>query len=135
MLACRTWSSPAFRVDEGDLLELLTSLVGALPWAAIGWPLVAAAIIVFGVAFYTGRAWAGFAGALIAAPLCLYLKDMPYLHWASVAALPGSFLSVVALWRGRRDIAFAMLLPFMVMAALVVILWYRNFSVFVGYRF
>jgi hypothetical protein len=123
------------RTLTGDLLELLTAFVGALPWAVIGWPLVAAAFIAFGVAFYTGRAWAGLAGALIAAPLCLYLKDMPYLHWVSVAALPGSFLSVAALWRGRRDIAFAMLLPFMVMAVLAVILLVRNFSVFSGYRF
>ena len=116
-------------------MELLTSLVAALPWAVIGWPVVAAAIVAFGVAFSTRRAWAGFAGALIAAPLCLYLKDMPYLHWASLAALPANFVSVAALWRGRRDIAFAMLLPFMLMAVLAVILLLRNFSVFVGYRF
>jgi hypothetical protein len=60
---------------------------------------------------------------------------MPYLHWVSLAALPANFLSAAALWRERHDIAFAMLLPFMIMVALVVILWYRNFSVFVGYRF
>jgi uncharacterized membrane protein YfcA len=119
----------------GDLLEVLTSLVGALPWAVIGWPLVVAAIVAFGVAFSTRRVWAGVAGAVIAAPLCLYLSDMPYLHWVSLAALPANFVSVAALWRGRRDIAFAMLLPSMVMAVLAVILLLRNFSVFSGFRF
>ena len=116
-------------------MEILVSLVGALPWAVIGWPLVVAAIVAFGVAFYARRVWVGFAGAVIAAPLCLYLMDMPYLYWLSRAAVVANFVSAAALWRARRDIAFAMLLPFMIMVVLVVILWYRNFSVFVGYRF
>ena len=54
-----------------------------MAWAVIGWPVVAAAIAAFGVAFSTRYSWAGLAGAFIAAPLCLYLKDMPYLHWMS----------------------------------------------------
>jgi hypothetical protein len=116
-------------------LEVLVALVGALPWAVIGWPLVAVASVVFGVALYTGRAWAGLAGAFLAAPLGLYLMDMPYLYWASRVAVAANFLSAAALGRGRRDIAFAMLLPFMIMAALAVILLVRNFSVFSGYRF
>ena len=106
-----------------------------MAWAVIGWPLVAAAIAAFAVAFSTRYSWAGFAGALIAAPLCLYLKDMPYLHWVSLAALTGNFLSVAAFWRGRPDIAFAMLLPLMIMIVLIVILWLRNFSVFSGFHF
>lgn len=116
-------------------MEVLAALVGALPWAVIGWPLVATAIVAFGVAFYTGRAWVGFAGAVIAVPLCLYLMDMPYLYWASRIAVVANFVAVAALWRSRRDIAFAMLLPFTIMVVLAVLLWYRNFSVFVGYRF
>lgn len=106
-----------------------------MDWAVFGWWMVAAAIAAFGVAFSTRYTWAGFVGALIATPLSLYLSDMPYLHWVSLAALPGSFLSAIALWRGRHDIAFAMLLPFMVMIVLTVILWFRNFSVFEGFRF
>lgn len=106
-----------------------------MPLAVIGWPLVAAAIVAFGVAFATRHTWAGLAGAFIAVPLSLYLKDMPYLHWVSLAALPGSFLSAAALWRSRHDIAFAMLLPFMLMIVLAVILWWRNFNVFAGFRF
>jgi uncharacterized membrane protein YfcA len=116
-------------------LELLVSLAGALPWAVIGWPVVVVAIVTFGVAFSTSRAWVGFAGVLIAAPLCLYLTEMPYLYWVSRAALAANFLSVAAMWRRRPDIAFAMLLPFMIMIALVVILWLRNFSVFRGFEF
>ena len=106
-----------------------------MAWAVIGWPVVAAAVVAFGVALSTRHAWAGVAGAVIAVPLCLYLKDMPYLHWVSLAALPANFVSIAVLWRGRPDIAFAMLLPFMIMVVLVVILWLRNFSVFSGFHF
>ena len=107
-----------------------------IDWAMFGWPLVAAAIGAFGVAFSTRHTWVGIVGAVIAVPLCLYLSDMPYgLHWASLAALAANFLAVAALWRGRHDIAFAMLLPFMLMIVLIVILWLRNFSVFRGFEF
>ena len=57
---------------------------GVMAWAVIGWPVVAA-------------------------PLCLYLTDMPYLHWVSLAALGATFVSIAAFWRGRHEIAFAML--------------------------
>lgn len=106
-----------------------------IPWAVVGWPIVAAVIVAFGVAFSTRHVWAGLAGAVIAAPLCLYLADMPYLHWVSLAALPANFVSVAALWRGRHDIAFAMLLPLMIVVVLSVILLVRNFSVFSGFHF
>jgi uncharacterized membrane protein YfcA len=105
-----------------------------MAWAVIGWPVVAAAIVAFGVAFSTRYSWAGFAGASIAAPLCLYLKDLPYLHWVSLAALPANFVSAALLSRGRRDIAFSLLLPFMIVIALIAILWFRDFSVFRGLR-
>ena len=61
---------------------------------------------------------------------------MPYgLHWVSLAALGANFVAIAALWRGRHDIGFAMLLPFMIMIVLIVILWLRNFSVFRGFEF
>jgi hypothetical protein len=107
---------------------------GVMVWGVIGWPLVAAAIVAFVVALSTRKTWVGLAGALVAAPLCLYLADMPYLHWVSLAALGANFVSVAALWRRREDIAFAMLLPFMIMIVVVTILWFRNFSVFGGYQ-
>jgi glucose-6-phosphate-specific signal transduction histidine kinase len=78
--------------------------------------------------------FAGVAGALIAAPLCLYLKDLPYLQWTSVVSLGANFVSAGFLWRGRRDIAFALLLPFMIVIALIAIFWTRDFSVFRGLR-
>ena len=106
-----------------------------MTWAVIGWPVVAAAIVAFAVGLFTRHTWVGVAGALIAAPLCLYLTNMPYLHWVSLAALAANFVSVTALWRGRHDVAFAMLLPFMFMIVLIVILWLRNFPVFSGFRF
>jgi hypothetical protein len=105
-----------------------------MPWAEMGWPVVAAAIAAFGLAFSTRYTWVGLAGASIAAPLCLYLKDMPYLHWMSLAALAGNFGAAVFLWRGRRDIAFALLLPFMGVLTLIAIFWTKDFSVFRGLR-
>ena len=105
-----------------------------MAWAVIGWPVVAAAIAAFALALSTRYSWAGFAGALIAAPLCLYLKDFPYLHWVSLAAVPANFVSAALMWRGRRDIGFTLLLPFMIVIALIAILWFRDFSVFRGLR-
>jgi hypothetical protein len=105
-----------------------------MAWAVIGWPVVAAAIAAFGVAFSTRYSWVGLAGASIAAPLCLYLEDLPYLHWISLVALPANFVSAAFLWRGRRDIAFTLLSPFMIVITLIAILWIRDFSVFRGLR-
>lgn len=105
-----------------------------MAWADMGWPVVAAAIAAFGIAFSTRFSWAGLAGALIAAPLCLYLKDMPYLHWLSLVALAANFVSAACLWRGRRDIAFTLLLPFMIVLTLIAIFWTKDFSVFRGLR-
>ena len=107
-----------------------------IDWAVFGWPLVVVVSGAFGVAFFTRHKWAGLVGAVIAVPLCLYLADMPYgLHWVSLAALGANFLAIAALWRGRHDIGFAMLLPFMLMLVLIAILWLRNFSVFRGFEF
>jgi hypothetical protein len=52
----------------------------------------------------------------------------------SVVALAANFASAALLWRGRRDIAFALLLPFMCVIALIAIFWTRDFSVFRGLR-
>jgi hypothetical protein len=96
--------------------------------------MVAAAIAAFGVSFWPRFRRAGLAGAIVAAPLCLYLKDFPFLHWASLAALVTNFVSAALLWRGKRDVAFACLVPFMCVLALIAIFWMRNFSVFHGLR-
>jgi hypothetical protein len=107
-----------------------------IDWAVFGWPLAATVSGAFGVAFSTRHKWVGLVGAVISVPLCLYLADMPYgLHWVSLAALGANFVAIAALWRGRHDIGFAMLLPFMIMIVLIVILWLRNFSVFRGFEF
>lgn len=67
-----------------------------MTWADVGPPLVVAAIVAFAVAFATRFTWTGFIGALIAVPLCLYLKDMPYLQWVSLAGKRGRCHGVVA---------------------------------------
>jgi len=105
-----------------------------MAWGVIGWPVVAAAIAAFGVAFFTRYSWTGLAGAFIAAPLCWYLKDWPYLHWVSLVALAANFVAAALLWRGRRDIAFTFLLPFMIVVTLIAIFWMKNLSVFRGLR-
>ena len=105
-----------------------------MTWGVMGWPVVAAAIAAFVLAFSTRYSWTGFVGACIAAPLCLYLKDLPFLHWVSLVALFANFASAALLWRGRRDIAFSVLLPFMIVITLIAIFWFRDFSVFRGLR-
>jgi hypothetical protein len=101
-----------------------------MSWSQIGWPLVAAAIAAFSVGLFTRQRWFGFVGALIAAPVCLHLSEALYLHWVSLAAFAANFLAAGLLWRGRSDIAFTLLTPFMGVVIMLVIFWFRGFPVF-----
>jgi hypothetical protein len=101
-----------------------------MSWSVFGWPAVAVALAAFGVAFSTRYFWAGLVGATIAAPICLHLSDALYLHWLSLIAFGLNFVAGGLLWRGRRDIAFTLLLPFMIVVTMIVIFWFRDFPVF-----
>lgn len=60
----------------------------------------------------------------------MHLSDALYLHWLSLIACGLNFVAAGLLWRGRRDIAFTFLLPFMLVVTMIVIFWVRGFPVF-----
>lgn len=93
-------------------------------WASIvfGWPFV----IVSAVAFVTGllarAGWLVLAGAVLAAPFCLYLFGTPRFRWYGLVALLMNFVAVWAQARGRSVLAAASVVPFMALAAFVYVL-------------
>ena len=101
-----------------------------MPWPAVvfGWPAVVAALAAYGCAFLTTRASLGFLGALIATPFCVFVSGYPMFHWAGPVALGANFLSAYVLYRGRRDVAFTVLLPFMMVVTLLAVFALRDIS-------
>jgi hypothetical protein len=90
----------------------------------VGWPAIFAATTAFSFAFLTNRRWLGFVGAGIAAPFCLFAGSYPLLHWAAPVALAGNVLAAYLVYRGRPDMAFTSLLPFiMIVTVLAVFAW------------
>ena len=97
-------------------------------WPAVifGWPAVVLAFATFAAGFLTNRTWLGFAGAAFAAPFCFYASGYPLFEWFAPIALAANFVSAWLLYRGRADIAFAALLPFMMVAAVLAVFALRD---------
>ena len=105
------WGIEAARDVERELPSEETQM----PWSVVvlGWPFVALAGVVFLIAFLSSRRWLGFAGSALAAPLCFLvgLYSIPMGHYGGPIALATNFISAWLLYRGRREIAFAFLVP------------------------
>ena len=90
-------------------------------WPAIvfGWPAVIAASAAFVLAFV---AWprVGFVAAALAAPFCFWISlyPTPIGRFGGPIALVGNVLAAYLLHRGRRDVAFACLAPFVIVSAI-----------------
>jgi hypothetical protein len=97
-----------------------------MPWSVVvfGWPFAALAGVVFLIAFPSSRRWLGFAGSALAAPFCFLvgLYPIPMGRYGGPIALATNFISAWPLYRGRREIAFAFLVPFMMLVALMALL-------------
>jgi hypothetical protein len=103
-------------------------------WPAIvfGWPAVALASTAFALAFLTTRTWLGFIGASIGAPFCIFASGFPLFHWLGLIALAASFLAAGLLYRGRPDIAFAALIPFMIVTVTLAVFAFRDITLLRG---
>ena len=101
-----------------------------MPWVRVvfGWPFVALAGVAFSIAFLTRHSWFGFVGAALAMPFCFLvsLYPLPIWHWGGPLALTANCVSAWLLHRGRRDIAFSFLLPFMIVSTLLGLLVLRQ---------
>jgi hypothetical protein len=75
----------------------------------------------FLIAFTSRRSWLGFVGSILAAPFCFFvgLYPIPIGHYGGPVALATNFVSAWLLYRGRREVAFVFLLPFMMIVVLM----------------
>jgi hypothetical protein len=89
---------------------------------------VFAATAAFSFAFLTNRRWLGFVGAGIAAPFCLFAAGYPLFHWAAPVALAANFVAAYLLSRGRPDVAFTALVPFMMIVTLLAVFALRDIT-------
>jgi len=103
-------------------------------WAAIvlGWPAVVMALTAFAAALRTGRTSLGFAGAAIATPFCLYVNGYPLFHWTGAIACGANFLAAFLIHRGRRDVAFTVLLPFLIIVTVLAVFALRHIRLLRG---
>jgi hypothetical protein len=101
-----------------------------MPWSAglVGWPAVFAATTAFSFAFLTNSRWLGFVGAGIAAPFCLFAGGYPLFHWAAPVALAANVLAAYLVYRGRPDVAFASLLPFILIVTVLAVFGLRGIT-------
>jgi hypothetical protein len=80
--------------------------------------------VAFLIAFISSRSWFAFLGSALAAPFCFFVSLYPVLigHYGGPIALAANFISAWLLYRGRREIAFAFLLPFILVVTLMALL-------------
>ena len=98
------------------------------PTIVFGWPAAVLSLSLFGLALLTTHAWLGFIGAAIAAPFCADVSGYPLFHWAGHLALAANFVSAYCLRIGRRDVAFTMLLPFMIILTVLAVFALRGIT-------
>ena len=105
-----------------------------MSWSGIvlGWPAVLAAFGAYGVAFVTTHAWSGFIGAVIAAPFCVIVSGYPMFAAAGQVTLAANVLAAFLLYRGRREVAFAALVPFMVVSTALAVFAVRGITLVHG---
>jgi hypothetical protein len=97
-------------------------------WPAVvfGWPAVVLALSAFAGGFLTSRSWLGLLGALISAPFCFYASGYPLFHWIAPIGLCANFVAAWLLHRRRHDIAFAALVPFVMIVTTLAVFAIRN---------
>jgi hypothetical protein len=103
-----------------------------LPFLVFGWPAVVLAFGAFALAFLTPRSWLGFIGAAIGAPFCFYASGFPLFYWIALTAAGANFVAAYLLVRGRAEIAFAALVPFMLITVTLAVFALRGIRLLRG---
>jgi len=85
----------------------------------LGWPSAAVALAAFGAALRTERGWLGLAGAIAATPFCVFVSGYALFHWWGAVAGVANFAAALLIFRARRDMAFAALLPFLIIVTVL----------------
>jgi len=92
------------------------------------WPAAVVAVAAFGMAFMTTRRWSGFLGAATAAPFCLFVSGYPLFHGISQIAVAANFVAAYLLYRDRPEVAFAALVPFMMILVVLAVFALRGIT-------
>jgi len=71
-------------------------------------------------------------GGVIIAPFCVSVSGYPLLHWAALIALGMNFVAAWLLYRGRADMAFAALVPIMMIIATLTVFAFRDIRLLRG---
>ena len=74
----------------------------------------------------------GFLGASLGAPFCFFVSGFPLFHWLGPIALGANFLAAGLLHRGRPDIAFAALIPFVMVTVTLAVFAFRDITLLRG---
>lgn len=93
-----------------------------------GWPSAVLGLAAFGLAFLTPHSWLGFVGAAVAVPFCLDVSRYPLFDLAGYIALMANCLSAYFLHRGRREVAFACLVPMAIICTVLLVFAFRHIT-------
>ena len=84
--------------------------------AVVGWPAVAAALVMFVAAAILGRPSLAFVATLISAPFCVFVSGYPRVGWWAIGVLASNLIGAVALRFGWGRYAFSFCIPFVLLA-------------------
>ena len=94
----------------------------------LGWAAILSSFAGFAAAFLAGRPSLAYAGAALAAPVCVLLTGSSILELPAYVALASTCAAAVVFSRGRKDIAFALLLPFALLVTVLLVFAWRGIT-------
>jgi hypothetical protein len=92
----------------------------------LGWSAILSSFAGFAAAFLADRRPLAYAGAAFAVPVCVLLSGAPLLELPAYLALASTCAAAVVFSRGRKDIAFALLLPFALLVTVLLVFTWRG---------
>ena len=87
--------------------------------ALFGWSLILSTVVAFTLAFLFDRPALAHAGAGLAGTACAFLAQAPVLRLPACIAFASTCAAALVFARGRKDIPFALLLPFAMLVTVV----------------
>jgi hypothetical protein len=89
-----------------------------------GWPSVGLSLMAFAAGFLSRYSWLGLVGATLSLPFC-FLTSLYPIPFGFVGGPVAAISNVAAGWfvlKGRREVAFACLLPFLLLASTMAVI-------------
>ena len=83
--------------------------------AVVGWPAVAAALVMFVAAAILVRPSLAFVATLISTPFCVFVSGYPRVGWWAIAVLSSNLVGALALRFGWGRYAVSFWIPFVLL--------------------